>query len=719
MMIIPRQLQVKEFRFIKIKSKTKIPFEPRWQSENNYAFDDNDFQQWVSNENNYGVVGGYGKLCIIDADDPEVEKAIVENLPETFTVKSRRGKHFYFIVKDLTKPIRLIKDKAGDIGDVKYTGGQVIGSGSIHPSGTKYEIFLNKEIAEIHAEQIRYALHPFMKTEVEESVLDESDVFKKTIDIAGMINLKALHPRGNGEYQGRHPIHGSDSGLNFSVNPEKGVWYCFRHGVGGGAFGLLAVLEKLTDCGRITKGTVRNKFREIIKIANKKYGFEITNEIKASTLNFFDERGRFIPRNLSSYLMETNHFKTTKDNEDVFVYDNGVYKPEGSPFIKKKVEELLVGECKVNYVNEAFASIQRRNYDDIENLPLDVINVCNGLLNMITNELQPHDPSVFTTTQINAFYKPEVDCPMFKNFLTEILEPEDIVIIQEMFGYCLYRDYPIQKAFMFVGQGANGKSTLLNVLTSFIGIDNISNISLQALASDRFAGGNIYGKMVNIYDDLSSTALTETGLFKIITGGGVITADRKFKKAFNFKNYAKLIFSANQIPISKDSSDAFFRRWMLLNFPKMFTADQMDEKLISKLTTEEELSGILNWSLIGLKRLLERGKFTNTLSIDQIQEQYDCLSNPVYGFVTKCCDTGTENYAVKEELFANFIQYCKTNKLPKLSQTSFTKKLKMEASIITERVTIDSLRKMCFRGISIKKDTKLVQNDKEMNLFNF
>ena len=109
--------------------------------------------------------------------------------------------------------------------------------------------------------------------------------------------------------------------------------------------------------------------------------------------------------------------------------------------------------------------------------------------------------------------------------------------------------------------------------------------------------------MANTFADLKSDKLTNTGPFKMLVSGDFIRAQNKFCNPFEFQNYAKLIFSANEIPQSEDKSYAYFRRWIILFFENVFEGDNNDTKLIEKLTTDEELSGLLNLSLIALRQL--------------------------------------------------------------------------------------------------------------------
>jgi putative DNA primase/helicase len=127
----------------------------------------------------------------------------------------------------------------------------------------------------------------------------------------------------------------------------------------------------------------------------------------------------------------------------------------------------------------------------------------------------------------------------------------------------------IQKALLLVGDGSNGKSTLINLIKAFTGHENVSAVSLQELENNRFSKADLYNKLVNLYADLLDGALKTVGTFKMLTGSDPIKGERKFQNSFLFKNFAKLIFLANKVPKVFEDRDAFFRRWTILTFPNL------------------------------------------------------------------------------------------------------------------------------------------------------
>jgi putative DNA primase/helicase len=294
-------------------------------------------------------------------------------------------------------------------------------------------------------------------------------------------------------------------------------------------------------------------------------------------------------------------FKTLRDTKDIYSYDEGVWSPKAESIIHAECQKRLAERTSTHYVEEVVNYIRRETYVDREafNADLNLINLENGVYNIEQGQMLPHSPSYMFTHRLPITYHAAAKCPTIEKFLEDI-QPDETQKkgLLELIGYCLYRTYPIQRAFLAVGDGANGKSTFINLVKKFLSASNTASLSLHELEEQRFAKGVLYDKHANLYPDLSSRALSQTGIFRMLTGGDQITADKKFREQFNFVNYAKMIFSANQVPRSPvDDSDAFYRRWIIENFPNTFEGDKADPHILDKLTTMEELSGLLNLAL--------------------------------------------------------------------------------------------------------------------------
>lgn len=385
---------------------------------------------------------------------------------------------------------------------------------------------------------------------------------------------------------------------------------------------------------------------------------------------------------LVDFLMKKYIFKTIyeKKNEIIYVYENGIYIDKGKEIISTKAERLLDCFSNCHRIQEILGKIKRRTIIDkikFDKIPIELICVENGILNLYNKELMPFNPEYYFKSKLPVNYNSEIDCVKIKKFLEETAYPEDILVIQEFFGFCLYRRYFIKKAIVLFGEKNTGKTILMNVLSKFLGEKNISGISLQRIASkDKFALASLKDKLANIYDDLSAEDLIDSGGFKIATGGGYITAEFKFGDSFQFMTHAKNIFATNKIPNLKDiNDDAYYERWIPICFDNQKEIEEQDNFLFEKLTTMEEMSGLLNYSLDGLQRILQKGKFSYGKNSHEIKLLMQRQNNPLVAFVFECLEQEDGNRINKETMFEIYSKWCQMKKVPRLSKEQLGRNL--------------------------------------------
>lgn len=171
-------------------------------------------------------------------------------------------------------------------------------------------------------------------------------------------------------------------------------------------------------------------------------------------------------RQLALEIMRDHVFKTFSDNEEILVYCDGIYKGKGEAMIKKEVESRLGDFNTIHRTKEVIHHILTSTYieRDAFNVDKDLINLKNGILDLATTELIPHSPEFLSTVQIPVEYDPHADCPAIRKFMAEILPLESILVVEEFAGYCLYREYPIHRAIMLIGDGAMGCGTVIYVI---------------------------------------------------------------------------------------------------------------------------------------------------------------------------------------------------------------------------------------------------------------
>ena len=393
-----------------------------------------------------------------------------------------------------------------------------------------------------------------------------------------------------------------------------------------------------------------------------------------------DDEKTFNPIRFAESVLANFHIKTSRDNETVYIYDKkkGIYCPVGEAVIKGLMAKILGKETRHRHYADVVFYVKGMTYFD---RPLTVdprkLVVANGVLDVESRQVSPFTSDTFYLTAIPVTYDEKAECPRALKFLAQVVGERLLPLMQEMFGYCILQDYPFHIAFMFVGEGKNGKSTLQRLLAAFLGKENVSHETLQDLCYNRFSKSQLYGKLANLCADIPITPLMHTGNFKMLTGNDPISAEHKFKNPFSLTNYAKLVFSCNQVPETKDDTDAFYRRWTIIPCNNVFSGDKCDLHVLDKLTTPQELSGLLNWSLTGLKRLLETNTFTGNEDFEEQRRKYIRKSNSSKAFIEECLSYDPDCSAIipEAELYEKFITFCDNNELPSSKKAVLTQNI--------------------------------------------
>lgn len=388
--------------------------------------------------------------------------------------------------------------------------------------------------------------------------------------------------------------------------------------------------------------------------------------------------------NISLNFLDCYRIITVGDEKyDIYCYNKkeGIYKKNAEIIINQYCQRQTEGEITKYHLSEIRGQIERQTHKDrniLINKNINLVCVGNGILDINTMELKPHTPDEIFTDKIEWEYLPECDCQLIKEFLNQILDSEDVKVLQEFVGYCLYRRYFIKKALIFHGGKNTGKTTTINLVVKFIGQSNTSGVSLHKIIYDKFSGYRLYNKLLNFYDDLSFKDIKDTGSFKISTGGGYISAEKKFGDSFEFMNYAKLLFATNKFSAVVDTDDlAYYERWVILPFETTFDEnnESTDKKILDKITTNEEMSGMLNWALEGLKNILKTEKFSYKKTADDNRIIMEKNSNSIVAFIYEILSNQEDKFVAINDLYEMYCHYVNENKLPKETEDKFAKTL--------------------------------------------
>ena len=375
----------------------------------------------------------------------------------------------------------------------------------------------------------------------------------------------------------------------------------------------------------------------------------------------------------------SSHEKFAQDpGSRLYRYANGVFKPDGEEHVKRRVKALLENwnesrKWSAARANEVVEYIRVDSPHLLERPPLDTVNVANGLLTLNTGELKPHSYEFLSPIQLPVKYNPMATCPRWEKFVSDVFPEDAQDLAWELPGWLMVPDTSIQKVPLLVGQGANGKSTFLRACGAFLGTANVSAESLHRLESNRFAVAQLVGMLANICPDLPSKSLESSSIFKALTGGDRVIGEFKFRQAFAFTPYARLLFSANDLPRSNDASYAYFRRWLIVPFLRTFDPNEQipREVLDAQLAAPSELSGLLNKALIALKALHARRGLLESKSIRKAGSEFVRLTDPIAVWLAESTVRQADRMIAKSVLLEAYNRTARREKRPPSTKTAF------------------------------------------------
>jgi putative DNA primase/helicase len=412
---------------------------------------------------------------------------------------------------------------------------------------------------------------------------------------------------------------------------------------------------------------------------------------------YIGEDGSKIKRNDFVVIISTVLHATIKSESiGLTISNNRVYFYNGKYWEEVSTNELLsfLGEVAVkmgapilmvmhydfrNHLYKQFASISL--VPSPVNINRVLLNLANGTL-AIRNGipvLQDFRKSDFMKYQLDTEYNPTATCPMFQNFLDEVLPDKNSqLVLAEFLGYLFIpnrsRFFKAEKVAVLYGSGANGKSVVFEVLNALLGKSNVTNYSLMALTDSKgYERAKIEGKLLNYGTELSAKA--DISIFKQLASGEPVEVRLPYGQPFLMTDYPKFIFNANVLPENTANSDAFFRRLIIIPFTVTTAPENQDKNLHSKIIATE-LSGVLNWVLAGLKRLLVQKGFTESPAIDDIIKKFRTDSDSVQLFIDdlKIVPSADKKMSLKN-LYKSYREYCTSSGYRAINRSKFKKSM--------------------------------------------
>jgi len=325
-------------------------------------------------------------------------------------------------------------------------------------------------------------------------------------------------------------------------------------------------------------------------------------------------------------------------------------------------------------VNEVIGIIQRRTYvkrsefnNDFSKLVLE-----DETLNLDTLKLSDHNSEFLTTIKFSINYDSKARCPKFIKFLKDCLDSKSIItVIEEMANILSFNRLNLEISAMWIGEGANGKSTCLKIIEGVLGKKNCSHVSIHAMQNQRFATSQLDGKSANIYADISKRELNNLGVFRQIISNETIPAEKKNKDPFDLNSFAKHFFSANEMPDIKDNSDGVFRRIYVTKWENQFLVGVNRIENLAEIILEEETNGIFNLMLQNYKTIQRNKGFRYKQSIARVREIIKLESDKLLEFITETLVKDPNGYITKDKMYEIYVKYCNFNSYEVYSKQKF------------------------------------------------
>ena len=420
----------------------------------------------------------------------------------------------------------------------------------------------------------------------------------------------------------------------------------------------------MTDCTHAQRNAeALQNFRDIIREET-----DNGRTIRQFYLNaMFDDAFIFMddPWRYTLSVMDNHTFAT--DGHGLFIYDSdtGRYVPADDK-LRKILADTLKDEWSQARVNHIFTWYKDRSPRLWDPPPLDRVNVLNGILNLESGDLEPHSPDFLSPIQINATWDPEAECPAIDRFVQKVFPYDALEVFYQLAGLFLTPDSRCQKAVLFLGSGASGKSVATALLRQFLHPRNISNVPLHDLSEGSFSLAELRGKLLNVSADVPERDFNDTAVFKKIVDGNLATlrAPRKHRDPIEFQPFTRLLASAARVPQSSDNSLGYLRRWLAVPFDTSFSESDLDRSVLDKLTTPDELSGLLNRAVAEHRRLLESGRLTESEKMARAKDEFDQASDSTRLFLEERVEECSPYDEIdRTDLYAAYKDWCASNRL--------------------------------------------------------
>ena len=382
----------------------------------------------------------------------------------------------------------------------------------------------------------------------------------------------------------------------------------------------------------------------------------------------------FLFDKFATYLKSNHHI--IKINNQLHMYRDGIYVNGYEEIEAEMIRHIPnLNRQKRSEVMAYLDILVRKN---TQMSPANYIAFKNGIYDISTDEFIDFSPDLIVTNKINYDYVPNAESEIVDKSLNKLACNDESVraLLEEVIGYCFYRRNELRKSFILIGDKSNGKSTYLDMIKTLLGDENTSALDLKELG-DRFKTAEMFGKLANIGDDIGDDFIPNPAVFKKLVSGDRVNVERKGQNPFDFNNYGKLLFSANNIPRIKDKSGAVISRLVIIPFDAQFSVNDVDYDpyVKYKLRQPENMEYLIQLGIKGLKRVLQNREFTTSQRVQKELREYEENNNPVLLFFKEINIEDIENNPTKD-VYKKYSEFCIANSFQPMSNIEFSKQVK-------------------------------------------
>ena len=388
-------------------------------------------------------------------------------------------------------------------------------------------------------------------------------------------------------------------------------------------------------------------------------------------------------------LIDDRGWFTTMDTDELYYYDTneGIYKEHGSQVLRSELTDKLYNMYTKRRASVVEDMLRGKVLVERNEVGVDegLVVVDNGVLDVVGRNLLDFDSELNALNKMPVEFDEDAEEPKaFLNYLEDVVEDEEERMkLQEFVGYTLFHwDVPFEKALFLVGPTNSGKSTFIDIVNMLHDDNAVAHVTPQEVLEDQYKPAQLYESWLNTRNDIPSETVKNVGKFKELISGEEIVMEKKMVKNFSYSPNAKHMYAGNQLPSSSIDDSAMYERILLCAMPKTIPRKDQDRQLLNKV--EGELSGVLNWALDGLDRLLEQNRFTADRTASETETMWNKWSSSVKRFKHECVRTTgnkDDDMIPKETVMKMFELYAEKRGMPSASKKVVTETIASEASI--------------------------------------